>query len=71
LLQPRRRCVAEAFRHGDWIETELTDPGIDAHRGSGEKVSLDMRELSSDATELTDPGVGVRRGFEMVSSGDG
>ena len=49
-MQPRR------FRRGDWIETELTDPGVDARRGSGEKVSLDVREL-------TDPGVDARRGI--------
>ena len=55
-VQPRRRCATEAFRRGDWIETELTDPSVDARRGSGEKVSSDVREL-------TDLGIDVRHGI--------
>ena len=44
------------FRRGDWIETELTNLSVDVRHGSGEEVSLDVREL-------IDPSVDARRGI--------
>ena len=31
-------CSRAVFRRGDWVETELANPGVGARRGSGEEV---------------------------------
>ena len=45
IVQSRR------FRRGHWIEIELTDLGVGARRGSGEKVSSEKTLASVRATD--------------------